>query len=253
MSYRTIPNVQAALAQLANNGVWPMVDSGAPTSGTSGTGAGFAGPGSTYLDVTNKNLYINLGTQLSPSWTLIGGTNGASIPQQISGNASVAQNTGPFATDTYLLGSAISAPPGGFVAKARYYCCFDMVKTAAGIAQFTITLRIGTAGTTADTAICTFAFAAGTAAIDTGTFEVFATFQTVGSGTSAVVSGVAYCGHALAATGLISTGAAGQGQIANQSSGFNSTTAGLIIGLSVNGGASFSGTNNVVQTELHQF
>lgn len=158
-----------------------------------------------------------------------------------------------YAADTYLAGSGIAVPTGGFVAGARYTCTFDMVKTAAGTAQFTITLRIGTTGTVSDAAILTFAFAAGTAAVDTGTFEVFAHFRTVGSGTSAVVVGTAYCSHALAATGLISTGASGIGQITTVSSGFDSTIAGTTIGLSVNGGASFSGTNTIVETELRSF
>src|SRR4030095_11227808 len=39
-----------------------------------------------------------------------------------------------YATDTYLAGSAIAMPTGGFVAGSRYTCTFDMVKTAAGTA-----------------------------------------------------------------------------------------------------------------------
>src|SRR5262245_34889286 len=174
---------------------------------------------------------------------------GLPILNTIDGNASTSTVSAGYASDTYLAGSSIAQPAGGWLALARYICVFDMVKTAAGTAQFTVTLRIGTAGTTSDTSICAFAFAAGTAAVDTGTFTVNAVFRTVGAGTTAVVAGVCSCQHALAATGLISTGASGQGQIATISSGFDSTTAGTIIGLSVNGGASFSGTCNVVQAE----
>jgi hypothetical protein len=101
-----------------------------------------------------------------------------------------------------------------------------------------------------DTSIASFAFAVGTAAIDSGIFTVTAHFRTVGNGTSAVVVGIASCSHALAATGLISTGASGFGQILTTSSGFDSTIAGTTIGLSVNGGASFSGTNTLVQASL---
>jgi hypothetical protein len=89
-------------------------------------------------------------------------------------------------------------------------------------------------------------YAAGTAAADTGKFEVTAHFRTIGAGTSAVVVGSAGCQHFLAATGLISTGASGYGQISTVGGGFNSTTQ-TIIGLSFNGGTSFSGTNNIVQ------
>lgn len=166
---------------------------------------------------------------------------------------SLVQVAGGYAADTYLAGSGIAMPAGGFVAGARYSCIFDMVKTAAGTAQFTVTLRIGVAGATTDASILSFAFAAGTAAIDTGMFEVFAHFRTVGATTTAVVVGTAFCSHALAATGLISTGASGIGQLTVVSSGFDSTVAGTTIGLSVNGGTSFSGTNTIVESELHSF
>ena len=172
----------------------------------------------------------------------------------LKANASVAQVTGAFAADTYLAGSSIAIPsPTGYLAKARYLAKFDMVKTAAGVGAFTVTLRIGTGGVVGDTAIAAMAFAAGTAAADTGTFAVDAVFRTVGGGTSAVVVATISCTHALAATGLISTGASGNGQITTVSSGFDSTIANTIIGLSVNGGAAFSGTNNYVYAELHSF
>jgi hypothetical protein len=44
---------------------------GVPTDGSSGTGAGFAGPGSRYTDYTNANLYINGNTKASPTWKLV--------------------------------------------------------------------------------------------------------------------------------------------------------------------------------------
>lgn len=46
---------------------------GAPTNGTSGTGAGKAGPGSTYTDATNGVEYMNYGTQASPAWGIAAG------------------------------------------------------------------------------------------------------------------------------------------------------------------------------------
>lgn len=50
------------------NGLYELTGSGAPTDGTSGTGAGFAGPGSRYTDYTNAKMYINGGTKASPAW-----------------------------------------------------------------------------------------------------------------------------------------------------------------------------------------
>lgn len=55
-----------------NNGTYDFISSGAPTSGSSGTGVLKAGPGSYYTDYTNTNTYINTNTAASPTWTLQG-------------------------------------------------------------------------------------------------------------------------------------------------------------------------------------
>jgi hypothetical protein len=169
----------------------------------------------------------------------------------IKSNTSPASVSGAYAADTYLVGSAIPVPPSAFVLGMRYVCTFDMVKTAAGTATPTVIVRIGTAGSTADAAILTFTWGAGTAAADSGLFTVTAHFRLIGS--AAVLVGVCECSHALAATGLISTGASGFGQLSVVSSAFDSTPVNTIIGVSFNGGASFSGTNSLVETELKGF
>jgi hypothetical protein len=171
----------------------------------------------------------------------------------IKGAASTATVSAGYSADTLIAGSAIAMPASGFVAGHRYRCQFDMVKTAAGTATPIVVVRIGTAGTVADAAILTFTFAAGTAAVDTGMFNIDAVFRTVGSGTTAVLAGTITCSHALAATGLVSTGASGNGQLSVVSSGFDSTTAGTTISVSFNGGASFSGTNTVAFAELRSY
>lgn len=185
-----------------------------------------------------------------PAGDFTTGPLGPSFNQLLKSAASPANQTG-FAADTYLVGSAVPVPPGGFTNGMRYTCKFDMVKTAAGTATPTVIVRIGTLGTTADTAILTFTFAAGTAAVDTGTFEVAAHFRL--SGTTAVLVGTVECRHALAATGLVSTGASGQGQLSVTSSAFDATAINTIIGVSFNGGASFAGTNTLVEAELKGF
>jgi len=58
--------------QHIGNGVWYFTNDGVPTAGTSGTGAGWAGPGSQCTDYTNAKLYINTGTAASPTWTVVG-------------------------------------------------------------------------------------------------------------------------------------------------------------------------------------
>jgi hypothetical protein len=54
-----------------SNDVVVMTGSVAPTSGASGTGDDFAGPGSLYVDYTAANVYIQAGTISSPNWKLI--------------------------------------------------------------------------------------------------------------------------------------------------------------------------------------
>lgn len=162
-------------------------------------------------------------------------------------SGSTANQTG-FAADTYLTGASLAIPAGLLKVSTVYYCAFDMVKTAAGTAQFAINVRIGTAGTIADTSRLTFTFAAGTAAVDTGVFEVWVLVRSVGA--SGVIQGMCRCTHALAATGLISTGAAGSGTLLVTSSSFDTTVAASTIGISANGGASFSGTNTTVLSHL---
>lgn len=177
---------------------------------------------------------------------------GTPVINTLKGNFSTSTVSAGYSSDTYLAGSAIAIPTGGWIAGGRFYWCFDMVKTGAGTAAFTINVRMGT-GVIGDTSLQSIAFGAGTTAADTGLFEVFGHFRTVGSGTAAVLVLNAYCSHHLAATGLISTGASGFGQVTNVSSGFDSTVSNGVIGLSINGGASFSGTNTIVEAEYHSF
>lgn len=56
----------------AGNDVRIISNAGVPSNGTSGTGAGYAGPGSLCSDSTNAKLYINTGTKASPTWTVVG-------------------------------------------------------------------------------------------------------------------------------------------------------------------------------------
>jgi hypothetical protein len=130
-----------------------------------------------------------------------------------------------------------------------YSCVVSLSKTAAGTAGAVVNLRFGTNASTADTSRGSYTFVAGTAAADTGTLRFDATFRTVGSGTSAVVTGVAQIMHKLAVTGLTGTAASSQAVITT-SGGFDSTVANSYIGLSLNAGASAAWTIDVVNCEL---
>lgn len=162
-------------------------------------------------------------------------------------NASVANQGAGFASDTYLTGSEIAIPAGRLKAKSIYRCKFNVSKTGAGTATPIINIRIGTAGTTADTSRGTLTWSAQTAVADEGQFDVVAVFRTVGSGTSAVLQSMGTLNHRLSVTGL-GTGVS-ETEVAT-SGGFDSTVASSIIGLSVNGGTSAAWTVNLVTAEL---
>jgi hypothetical protein len=159
-------------------------------------------------------------------------------------NYSTADQTG-FAADTYLGGSAITLPSGLPRVGTTYKLRFDMSKTAAGAAAPSLIIRVGTTGTTTDTGRLTLALSVGTAATDVGVFDVLVTFRTVGSGVNAVIAGILQLASQ-PTTGLSSL-LKGAHAV---SAGFDSTTAGLIIGASFNGGTSFAGTCNLVRAEL---
>lgn len=108
-----------------------------------------------------------------------------------------------------------------------------------------INVRFGTAGSTADTARLTFTFLAQTAAADIGTFDVWLTVRSYGAST--VVQGTAQARHRLSTTGL-------QNQpgttLQVTSASFDATSSSLIVGASVNAGASAVWTVQNVQAEL---
>lgn len=153
--------------------------------------------------------------------------------------------------DTYLAGSGLTVVPSRLQAGTFYRARIDMTKTAAGTAIATAILRMGTAGSTADAAICTFTFpTAQTAAIDNGFFEVFANFRSVGAATAAVVAGVMTIRRTNTTTGFLSTGGLQvMAPIRVTSAGFNSSTV-TKIGLSINAGASSAWTSTLVQADL---
>jgi len=76
-----------------NNDVFFSSASGAPTNGTSGTGAGIAGPGSQYTNTANGNTYINTNTKASPTWTLLAANSGALTPSSVASTGAVTSSS----------------------------------------------------------------------------------------------------------------------------------------------------------------
>lgn len=210
----------------------------------------------TYTSATQWGPKIKLLPTYSAQWTgtsgwIIYDVNGTRVPfiyPTALVNCSVSAQGAGFATDTYLIGSNITMPSGYPTQGTVYRCRFSAAKTAAGTATPILTLRYGTNGSVADAARCTFTFTAGTAAVDTGWFEVMAGFRTVGSGTSAILQGCAKIVKVAAATaGFVNLSTNVR---ESTSAGFDSTPAGSILGLSVNGGLSAAWTVQLVQTEV---
>lgn len=83
---------------------------GAPTSGTSGTGVNFAGPGSLYVDRTNSLLYVNVGTAASPSWAPAGGGT-RKIAAKTANYTVVAADCGTLFTNTGATGAVTFTLP----------------------------------------------------------------------------------------------------------------------------------------------
>lgn len=150
-------------------------------------------------------------------------------------------------SDVYITGSNITIPSGAPVAGTIYHLVLDMVKSA-GTGSPVITVRYGTAGSTADTSRCAFTFGIGTSVADTARFELYCTFRTVGSGTSAVIQGNASLICNLPLTGF--GGTTSIKSVQTTGGGFDSTVASSIIGVSFNGSTNFAGTAQLVQAEL---
>lgn len=164
-------------------------------------------------------------------------------------NGAVAALTG-FATDTYLTGSGLTVVASRLQAGTWYRILMEAEKTAAGTATAQFVVRMGTAGTTADAAIATLALnSAQTASIDRARMEILVNFNSVGSGTAAVVAAVVMMIHQNTTTGFVSAGGAFMQPTKVTSSGFDSTAV-TKIGVSLNAGASASWTLANLQAEL---
>jgi hypothetical protein len=198
---------------------------------------------------TSGKIKIYASNAVTPNIILMDDAGDTHVQQDLRASGSTANQTG-FAADTYLSGSFVlnkRIPKIG----TTYYACFDMVKTGAGTETPILRVRYGTQGTTSDAAVLTFTFAVGTAVIDTGIVEVWVNVRSIGG--AGVVQGMARITHQLAITGLTTTGASGTGIILVTSAGFDTTVANSGIGMSFNGGASFSGTNTSVMATSYNF
>ena len=160
-------------------------------------------------------------------------------------NYSTAAQGAGFASDTYVTGSNVLLPSSLTMQAGAQYCCkISLSKTAAGVAAPTCILRVGTAGTVSDAAVLTFTGAIQTAAADVGLIGVLATWRSIGA--SGVLQGTFYLTH----NSANAAGLGGTNVIEVTGSAFNTTTASLQMGISLNYGASASVTVTQVEAQL---
>jgi hypothetical protein len=159
-------------------------------------------------------------------------------------NASTATQTVNAATRTYLTGSALALPAAGLRVGVTLRWVINFTKDANGTATSTFDICFGTAGTTADTARVSFTKPAGTAAADVGQVTITAVVRSVG--TAGVVVGNFQMTHNLSATGHAQIPCVVVNTI---SSGFDTTTAGMIVGICLTSGAADNITVELVTAE----
>jgi len=150
------------------------------------------------------------------------------------------------AADTYLTGSALALPSHGFQVGTRFRWRFWMTKTAAGTATPIWVVRVGVNGTTADTARLTFTGPAQTAAVDTGRVTLDVITRSVSS--AGVIAGVLTLAHHTSGTTGLANIVSPTIQVV--SAGFDMTVANLIVGVSINPGASGVWTHQGVFSEV---
>lgn len=160
----------------------------------------------------------------------------------LSRNFMTAASQAPTAnTDTYVTSSGLLIPSFGMQTGQMYRWVIHVAKTAAGTAAAVLTVRIGSAQTTADTSRLALTQTTAQAAVADAGQMIVTVVPTVVSA-SGIIAGA--FGFTTGAAGLKSGAAA-------QSSTFDNTSlGGSYIGLSINTGASAAWTFTSVHAEL---
>lgn len=151
------------------------------------------------------------------------------------------------AADTYLTGSSLPVPAHLLQVGTQFRWRIWMTKTAAGVATPVWSVRVGTAGTTSDSARLAFTGPAQTAATDVGYVTIDAVVRSIGA--SGVVAGVLVLSHNT--SGATGFAAAASPVIQVTSSGFDMTVANLVVGVSVNPGSAGVWTHQGVLGEMN--
>lgn len=162
-------------------------------------------------------------------------------------NYSTAAQSVTASTLTNIVGSNLAVPTGNtIIASTIFQWKVVISKTAVGTLATVFHVRLGTLGTTSDTAVLTFTMPAGTAAIDCMRVDIMMNVRTTGAsgvlqGTFATVknAGTIVGWYNIPTLCITATSAA-----------TNLTTANLIASVSVTTGATIVGTVNQVVSEV---
>lgn len=162
-------------------------------------------------------------------------------------NYSTANQSLTASTLTNITGSNLAVPTSAtIVADTIWQWKIIMSKTAAGTAATSFNVRLGTTGTTADTAVLTFTLPVGTAAIDTMRVDIMMNVRTTGATgvlqgtfTTTKNAGTIVGWYNIPTLAITATSAA-----------TNLTTASLIATVSTTTGAAIVGTVNQVVSEV---
>ena len=156
----------------------------------------------------------------------------------ISSNSSTAQVTG-FAADTWLTSSDIIIPSYGMKVGQVYCWEVGIEKTAAGVALFAATVRVGSARTTADTARCSLAQTVAQAATASANILFVRAMVRTVSASGVLVGAMGFTGTQM-----------GDGDRIVSATWDNTAVAGQYVSLSLNGGTSASYTIDYVTSWL---
>lgn len=148
------------------------------------------------------------------------------------------------ATRTYIAGTGFKVSAIKLQVGSCFRWVFNMTKTAAGISASTFDICVGTAGTTADTARVSFTKPAGLGTADEGVVTIIANIKSIGVagvmvGEFTMVHNGNTTGHMIIPVACINT----------ISAGFDTTVAGLQVGVCITTGALDAITIQMVQGE----
>jgi hypothetical protein len=189
-----------------------------------------AGTSVLYVDSTSK--MVTLRNDVKP--VSVGEVRNASTSTQAYTTAEI-----------YLAGSALTVPSHLMQTGATFRWTVVLTKTA-GTGALVWIIRVGTAGTTADTARVTFTQAsAPTSVTDTAFVDVVAVLRNTGA--AGVLAAGLRLNHVLAITGFSQLGTNVQ-QVT--SAGFDTTVANTIVGLTFNHQTAGAGNIEVVSAAL---